>query len=155
MAKRQAKKKVLKKKATTKKPSTSTFDKGLEIRQESQEDFTFAMTHNKQTIAYLEKEILPKARTHSGGFMGMVPIMKDGVLVAERVSSLTELEAMIEKLKKATFSNNEETKDVSKVVAEIKKSADELIKKLEPTVPTKKDEKGSFFAAVRNFFKNC
>jgi hypothetical protein len=52
---------------------------------------------SKKVIDYLENEILPQARQSS--FKGMVPLMVDGKMEFKEVSSVAELERIIDDLK--------------------------------------------------------
>jgi len=68
--------------------------KGLEVAPAVSGEPTVS---SKEIIAYLEDEILPKAR--NGNFSGAVPVMKSGKMEIRKVSSLSELEELIKDLK--------------------------------------------------------
>ncbi len=51
----------------------------------------------QQILTYLEDVILPKAKNSS--FMGMVPVIEDGVFTAKQVNSVSELEKVIADIK--------------------------------------------------------
>lgn len=51
----------------------------------------------QQVLDYLENTILPRARGSS--FMGMVPVIENGVFTAKQVNSVSELEKVIADIK--------------------------------------------------------
>lgn len=57
------------------------------------------VNQNADMIAYLENDILPKARR--GSFTGAVPTMVDGKFVLRKVNTVAELETLISEMKNA------------------------------------------------------